>query len=74
MYEDADTFKPYEKHHSTVKDAASLAQRLSAKNLLLYHTEDSDLEHRKERYTLEARQYFGGNIYVPDDLEVLSLL
>ena len=74
LYSEAETFKPYEKHHSTVKDAASLAQRLGVKNLLLYHTEDSDLAHRKERYTSEARQYFCGNVYVPDDLESLALL
>ncbi|MBQ7154672.1 MAG: MBL fold metallo-hydrolase [Synergistaceae bacterium] len=74
LHSDAETLKPYEKHHSTVKDAASLAQRLGVKNLLLYHTEDSDLQHRKERYTSEARQYFSGNVYVPDDLETLALL
>lgn len=74
LHSEAEKFKPYEKHHSTVKDAASLAQRLGVKNLLLCHTEDSDLPHRKERYTQEGRQYFSGNIYVPDDLEILTLL
>lgn len=74
LHEDADTFKPYEKHHSTVKDAASLAQRLGVKNLLLYHTEDSDLPNRKRRYTEEAKQFFSGQVYVPDDLESLELL
>lgn len=74
LYSDAEKFRPYEKHHSTVKDAASLAQRLNVKNLLLYHTEDSDLQNRKKKYTSEARQYFSGNIYVPDDLEILTLL
>ena len=74
LYSEADTFKPYEKHHSTVKDAAALAQRLGVKNLIICHTEDSDLAHRKERYTSEGREYFSGNIYVPDDLESLTLL
>lgn len=74
LYDDVEKFRPYEKFHGTVKDAALLAQRLNVKNLLLYHTEDSDLIHRKERYTSEARKYFGGNVYVPDDLEILSLL
>ena len=74
LHSEAETFKPYEKHHSTVKDAASLAQRLGVKNLLLYHTEDSDLAHRKERYTKEAGQFFSGNVHVPDDLESLALL
>ena len=64
---------PYEKHHSTVRDACELAQRLGVKNLLLYHTEDSDLLHRKERYTDEGRKYFAGNIFVPDDLETITI-
>ena len=69
----ADVFHPYEKNHSTVKDACELAQKLGVKNLLLYHTEDSDLERRKELYAAEGRRYFGGNIFVPDDLETLEL-
>lgn len=28
LYSQADRFKPYEKHHSTVKDACELAERL----------------------------------------------
>ena len=73
LYSEADIFSPYEKHHSTVKDACNTAQRLGVKNLLLYHTEDSDLPHRKERYTAEGRQYYSGNIFVPDDLEIITL-
>ncbi len=70
---DAEIFDPYEKHHSTVKDACITAQRLGVKNLLLYHTEDSDLPHRKERYTAEGRQYYSGNLFVPDDFETIIL-
>ena len=54
-------------------DAAKLAQRLGAKNLVLWHTEESDLAHRKARYTAEAARYFEGGIYVPDDLDVIEL-
>ena len=71
-YEDRDIFKPYEKHHSTCKEAAELAQKLGAKNLVLYHTEDKTIETRKKAYSEEAKQYFTGNIYVPDDLEVIE--
>ena len=74
LYSEAETFKPYEKHHSTVKDTCELAQRLAVKNLIICHTEDSDLAHRKTRYISEGREYFTGNIYVPDDLESLTLL
>jgi ribonuclease Z len=72
-YADRDIFKPYEKHHSTVKDAAHLAEELGVKNLILYHTEDKTISTRKHDYTAEASEFFHGNIYVPDDLEIISL-
>ena len=67
-----DIFKPYEKHHSTVKDASLLANLLEVENLLLYHSEEMNLEKRKQLYTNEAKLYFNGNIYVPDDLEIFK--
>ena len=36
----ADRFRPYEKHHSTAKNAGAVARELGAKTLVLYHTED----------------------------------
>ena len=38
LFGEADQFKPYEKHHSTVKDACELGERLNVENLILYHT------------------------------------
>ena len=73
LYSDRDKFKPYEKHHSTVKEACETAERLHVKNLILYHTEDKDMAHRKENYTREGQEYFYGNLYVPDDLETIVL-
>lgn len=73
LYEDREVFKPYEKHHSTVKEACETAALLSAKNLLLYHTEDKGIKGRKMNYTKEGRQYYQGGLYVPDDLDVISL-
>lgn len=70
---DAEIYAPYEKHHSTVKDACITAEKLHVENLVLYHTEDSDIGRRKERYTAEGRQYYSGNLYVPDDLETICL-
>ncbi|MBQ4210770.1 MAG: MBL fold metallo-hydrolase, partial [Prevotella sp.] len=72
-YADRDVFKPYEKHHSTVKDAAQLAEELGVSNLILYHTEDKTILTRKQDYTAEASEFFHGNIFVPDDLEIISL-
>lgn len=73
LHAQADRFKPYEKHHSTARDAARLARELGVENLVLYHTEDHNLDRRKELYTAEARQEFPGNVFVPQDLEVLEL-
>lgn len=68
-----DIFDPYEKHHSTVKDACELAEQLMVKNLLLYHTEDQNLSDRKKLYSAEGMQYYHGNLLIPDDLERIEL-
>lgn len=73
LYSQQEIFKPYEKHHSTVKDACLTAEAMGAENLILYHTEDKNLPSRRELYTKEGREYFSGNIHVPGDLEVLEL-
>lgn len=70
---EADEFKPYEKHHTTVADAAKTAAELGVENLLLYHTEDKNILRRKELYSREAQEFFKGNIYVPEDMEVIKL-
>ena len=69
----ADIFKPYEKHHSTVADAAKLAQELAIPHLVLWHTEDKNYAERKALYTAEAREFYQGDLYVPYDLEVIAL-
>lgn len=73
LYGQADRFHPYEKHHSTVKDACELAQQLGVENLLLYHTEDANIERRRELYTAEGKEYYSGNLYVPEDLDVIMV-
>ncbi len=72
LYSQKDIFHPYEKHHSTVKDACQLASKLNVKNLLLYHTEDRNLPERKLLYQEEGSQYYKGNLFIPDDLESLE--
>ena len=69
----ADIFKPYEKHHSTVADAAKLAEELHIPHLVLWHTEDKNYLSRKALYTAEARESYHGDLYVPNDLEVIEL-
>lgn len=73
MYRDREIFTPYERSHTTVKEACEHAEDLHAANLILYHTEDKNLEHRKELYTAEGQQYYHGNLLVPDDLERILL-
>ncbi|MGI6011683.1 MAG: MBL fold metallo-hydrolase [Ruminococcus sp.] len=73
LYEERERFNPYEKSHSTARDAGKSAAALKAGRLILFHTEDSDLQRRKERYTREAALEFSGPVYVPDDLEEIEL-
>ena len=73
LYRDRDIFKPYEKFHATVKEACENAAILGVKNLILYHTEDKNLAERKKLYSEEGREYFKGNLFVPDDLDVVEL-
>ena len=56
-----------------MKDACQLAEELQVKNLLLYHTEDKNISERKKLYTEEGKQYYKGNLLIPDDLETFEL-
>ena len=40
---------------------------------MLYHTEDKSIATRKQAYTAEAKEYYHGNAFVPDDLDVIEL-
>ena len=73
LYGDRDVFKPYEKHHSTVKEACELASQLKIPHVVLWHTEDKNYENRKALYTAEGKGFYSGDLYVPDDLEVIDL-
>lgn len=69
LYEERETFKPYEKHHSAVRDVCMLANRLNVENLILMHTEDSHIEERKILYLEEGSKEYHGNLMIPDDRE-----
>lgn len=66
-------FKAREKFHSTVKDVAEKMEMLEVKNIVLWHTMDNNIPARKELYTKEAKEYFSGNVYVPNDLDIIEL-
>ena len=67
-------FHAYEKNHSTTKSVSEVMNELKVKNLILYHTEESHKEQRKELYTTEAQNYFNGKVIVPNDLEIIEVL
>ena len=74
LYAERDRYNPYELFHATVREACECAKRFGAKNLVIWHTEDeSTYGFRKEAYTAEAEEFFDGNVYVPDDFEIIEL-
>ncbi len=73
LYSDRERFRPYEKHHSTVREACELAERLKIPNLILWHTEDKTFPNRNTLYSREGSSYFHGSLYVPCDREILLL-
>jgi len=73
LEEDKDKVKPHKINHSTVKDVAVVMNKLNIKNLLLWHCRDNNIEMRKELFTKEAKEYFSGNVYVPNDLDEIEL-
>ena len=42
-------------------------------NLVLWHTEDSNVAGRERLYKSEGKRYYSGNIYVPDDESLIAL-
>lgn len=73
LYSERDIFTPYERDHTTVKDACEIAQKLKVSNLILYHTEDINLEKREGIYIEEGREYYSGNLLIPNDLTKINL-
>ena len=70
---ESDRFKPKEKNHDTVKSASMNANKVDAKNLILWQTQENLGKDRKKMYIKEAKENFYGNVYVPDDLDIIEL-
>ena len=64
---------PGAKTHSTVMGVCKNMNQLNVKNLILWHTSDENIETKKQRFLAEGKEYFDGNLYVPDDLDVIDL-
>ena len=74
LYSEIDKFNPYPKSHGTVLDSCRNAQQLGAHTTILFHTEGrTPADMRKQLYTAEGKIVFSGNLYVPNDLEVIEL-
>lgn len=59
--------------HETSKEVCLLANKLNVKNLILYHIKSIDVKTRKSKYLNENKKFFNGNLFVPDDLDVIEL-
>lgn len=71
---EAEEYNPIKRHsHSTVKFVAELCERLNVQNVIMAHTIDTNLENRKKEFTEDAKLYFNGNVFVPDDLEIIEI-
>jgi len=73
LYAEKDIYEPYEKFHSTVKDACQLAKKMGAKNLVLYYTEDSNIQNRDKLYRSEGEKYYSCNLFIPMYLDKISI-
>lgn len=68
--EEGEKVNPMKKHyHSTVKYISEIAERLNVENLILSHIRDLGGIDRKKFFTHEAKKWFSGNVFVPNDLE-----
>lgn len=74
LYEERALFDPYSKNHTTVKEPCLLAQKENVKNVILYHCEETHGLKRKAKYLQEASLYCDKKVYVPNDLDSISLL
>ena len=72
LYADRDVYKPYEKHHWTVKDVAEIAADIHIGNLVLIHSEDNTPD-KPAAYRAEASRFFSGDVTIPSDGDILSI-
>lgn len=70
----SEEYNPIKRHgHSSVKYISKIANENNVKNLILIHTIDDDLKNRKKDFIKDAKKYYNGKVYVPNDLEMIKL-
>lgn len=74
LHSEREIYNPFQYHHSTVKETSVFAMKHQVKNLILWHTEDTTtFARRKELYKKESKQFYDGNIWGPDDGDVIII-
>lgn len=74
LFSEKEKYNPYEKHHGTVLDSCRNAYSLGAVATLLFHTEGkTPVEDRQWKYMAEGKQAFSGEIFIPNDLDSITL-
>lgn len=71
-YADREVFRPYEKHHFTVRDVAEAAEQAGLRTLIIFHSEDVTPD-KGEAYAAEASRFFSGRVVIPADGDRLEL-
>ncbi len=66
-------YNPQRLGHSTVAAVSQKAEELGIKNLVLWHSREYPDGNRKELFEAEAKQFYSGNIYAPNDLDIIEL-
>lgn len=66
-------FRPDESNHSSVKDACNNANKCQAKSLIMIHCDDTNLKDRKKEFSQEASKYINIPIFIPNDLDEITL-
>lgn len=72
-FADREIFRPYEKHHHTVRDVAAEAAAAGVGTLVLCHCEDRHPEGRASRYAAEAAEFFDRPVLTPLDFDEIRI-
>lgn len=69
----AHKYNPAQYNHCTSLEAAKIADKYGADNLIMYHSRDDDLENRQKIFIEEAKTVFSGEVYAPYDLDIIEI-
>lgn len=70
---DEDRIKPDKLFHSSTRMVGEVMNKLNIKNLILIHTIEDNIKERKNLYITDTKKYFSGNVFVPDDFDIIEV-